>query len=60
MSNGNRNMIAFLLGLIGGAIAGYLIAKYVSERQVTCPKCGFEIQRGIPCCPNCGIGLRWG
>ena len=60
MSNGSRNAIAFLLGLLGGAIAGYLIAKYLSERQVvTCPSCGFEIRRRVHRCPKCSIGLRW-
>jgi prepilin signal peptidase PulO-like enzyme (type II secretory pathway) len=63
MSNGGKGGgAAFLLGLLGGAIAGYLISRALSQqkkREILCPNCQQPIQIGINKCPHCGIGLGW-
>jgi hypothetical protein len=51
--------LVLLLGLLAGAILGYVLLKALFGEKVPCPNCKNPLQRGVLICPNCGVSLQW-
>jgi ssDNA-binding Zn-finger/Zn-ribbon topoisomerase 1 len=61
MSKESDAIIGIILGIIGGAIAAYLLGKAL-EPKANCPVCGTYVTKdldNIIICPKCGTELRW-
>ena len=61
MGKGSDVITGIVLGILGGAIAAYLLSKLLGEKA-NCPVCGTTITKGssnTSICPRCRTNLRW-
>lgn len=63
MSNGEEEgggLLGILVGIAGGALAGYLLARWLDGLPVPCPGCNRPIRKRVQRCPHCHVGIKWG
>jgi uncharacterized Zn finger protein (UPF0148 family) len=54
-----KNDLAYALGLLAGAVLGYVLLKAIIGENTTCPNCRNPLKKGVLRCPNCGVWLQW-
>ena len=63
MSNNRGNdgsLLAFFLGLLGGALAAYAIIRIIEGvTSYECPECEGTVRLGARNCPHCGTRIEW-